>query len=484
MSQRLRLLIVEDSADDAELIIQELRLVGHEPAARRVDSEEELRAALRSGPPDVVICDWSLPGFSAPRAIALVKESGFEGPIVIVSGAMGEEHAVEAMRAGADDYVVKSNLGRLSSAVERELASRAAARSAEGRLVASEDRLRRQALIFENLNDAVVVVDLEGRILDLNPGAEVMFGRSKDEAVGQVPSFLGDSELMETAVAAVARDGRWSGEVPLRRTDGAPRVADLVLVPLKDAAGEILGTVGVLRDVTERKRSEREVTRTLEMLRESDRERRQLVSRLVAAREEEAQRIAGEIHDDPIQKLSAVALRVGMLRREVDEERRNDAIEQIQEGLDETLMRLRRMLFELSPRTLETGGLGQALREYVQFANQENATRYRLQDELTKPLDQETRTIAYRVILEALSNVRKHAAAPNAVVSITDRHGGVLCTVSDDGKGIEPEAVGVSLPGHMGTASMHQRVEMAGGWIEMESRPGLGTTVEFWLPGE
>ena len=257
MSKRLRLLIVEDSPDDAELIVQELRHAGDPPTARRVETEEELRAALRSGPPDVVICDWSVPGLSAPGAIALVKESGFEGPIVVVSGAVGEEHAVEAMRAGADDFVVKSNLGRLSAAVERELASRSASRRAEGQMVASEDRLRRQALIFENLHDAVVVVDLEGRIVDLNPGAEVMFGRSKDEAIGQVPSFLGDSQLIETAVAAVARDGRWSGEVPLRRTDGAPRVADLVLVPLKDAAGDILGTVGVLRDVTERKRSER-----------------------------------------------------------------------------------------------------------------------------------------------------------------------------------------------------------------------------------
>jgi two-component system sensor histidine kinase UhpB len=432
----------------------------------------------------VVICDWSLPGFSAPRAIDVVKEAGFDGPIVVVSGAMGEEHAVEAMRSGADDYVVKSNLGRLSPAIERELSFRAAARQAEGRLAVSEEALRRQALIFENLHDAVVVVDLEGRIVDLNPGAEVMFGRSKDEAVGRVPSFLGDSELITTAVSAVAREGRWSGEVPLRRTDGAPRVADLVLVPLKDADGRMLGTVGVLRDVTDRRRSEREMSRTLGLLRASDRERRQLVSRLVAAQEEEAQRIAGEIHDDPIQKLSAVALRVGMLRREVDEQRRSDAIEQIQEAVDETLIRLRRMLFELSPRTLETGGLGQALREYVQFANQEDATLYRLQDELTKPLDQEKRTIAYRVILEALSNVRKHAAAPNAVVSISDRHGGLLCAVSDDGKGIAPEAVGVSMPGHMGTASMRQRVEMAGGWIEMESRPGLGTTVEFWLPGD
>jgi PAS domain S-box-containing protein len=484
MAEGLRLLLVEDAPDDAQLIVEELRRGGGEPTARRVETEEELGDALRSGPWDVVICDWSLPGFSAPRAIDVVKEAGFDGPIVVVSGAMGEEHAVEAMRSGADDYVVKNNLGRLSPAIERELSFRAAARQAEGRLAVSEEALRRQALIFENLHDAVVVVDLEGRIVDLNPGAEVMFGRSKDEAVGRVPSFLGDSELITTAVSAVAREGRWSGEVPLRRTDGAPRLADLVLVPLKDADGRMLGTVGVLRDVTDRRRSEREMSRTLGLLRASDRERRQLVSRLVAAQEEEAQRIAGEIHDDPIQQLSAVSLRVGMLRKEVDEQKRTDAIVQIQEAVDETLIRLRRMLFELSPRTLETGGLGQALREYVQFANQEDATLYRLQDELTKPLDQEKRTIAYRVILEALSNVRKHAAAPTAVVSISDRHGCLLCGVSDAGNGIAPEAVGVSMPGHMGTASMRQRVELAGGWIEMESRPGLGTTVEFWLPGD
>jgi PAS domain S-box-containing protein len=609
MAVALRVLLVEDSPDDAELLMRELRRGGYDPTARRVDTEEDLRAATEAGSWDVAICDWSSPRLSATRAVQVLKEGGFEGPIIIVSGTRGEELVVEAMRSGADDYVVKGDLRRLSPAIEREVAIRTAARRAEGRLAVSEARLRslvdtipattyvvvasdsktgydteyispqitemigytpeelvrepdlwydilhpddraavlradaahltsgtplrqeyrifardgrvvwvrdqaamvtaeggrpgfsqgvlsditesktteetlrREALIFESVHDAVLILDREGRILDFNPGAELMFGYTKEEARGRVADLLSGLDLTATVLATVAREGRWSGEVPIPRHDGPPRVAELDVVPLQDATGQMLGTVGVLRDVTERKRTEEELRRTIQMLRSSDQERRQLVSRLVAAREEEARRIASEIHDDPIQKLSAASLRLGMLRKEADEKKRTETIAQVQRAIDETMNRLRRMLFELSPRTLETGGLGETLREYVQHANQEGEILFHLRDEFGADLSQEKRTIAYRVILEALSNVRKHAAAQDVTVSLADVDGGVLCSVTDDGRGIPPEEVGVSLPGHMGTASMRERVEMAGGWIEIHSVSGEGTTVEFWLPG-
>jgi signal transduction histidine kinase len=309
-----------------------------------------------------------------------------------------------------------------------------------------------------------------------------MFGFSKEAARERIPDFLAGAELTGNVLSTVAREGRWSGEIPVAHGEDEPRVAELVVVPLKDAGGEMLGTVGVLRDVTERKRSEDELRRNMDLLRAADHERRQLVSRLVAAREEEAQRIAGEIHDDPIQKLSAAALRLGMLRKDADPQKQAETIAQIRVAVDETLSSLRHMLFDLTPRTLETDGLGEALREYVEHANREGATRYDLRDRLSNDLERDNRIIAYRVTLEALSNVRKHASAAHATVSLADLEGGVRVSVTDDGKGIAPEDLGVSLPGHMGTASMHQHVEMAGGWITMKSVLGGGTTVEFWLP--
>ena len=611
MAEELRVLLIEDSADDAALLERELRRGGYEPSIRRIEHGEELRAALGSALWDAVICDWTLPGFSAPHAIEILKQEGFDGPIVIVSGTMGEAHVVEAMRAGADDYVVKGDLTRLSTALERELrevAIRTAGRRAEGRLAVSEARLRslldtipaatyvavasdgkagsttqyisrqitgmigytpeeivrepdlwfdilhpddrdavlradaahlassgsahqeyrviaregrvvwlrdeatmvpgedghpefsqgilsditdakateqtlrRQALIFDNVHDAVLIVDLEGRILDLNPGAEMMFRSSSDEVRGTVPDFLSGIEPHPRVLATVSDEGRWSGEVEVPSDDEVPRVAELIVVPLKDADGEMLGMVGVLRDVTQRKRAEEEVRRSVEQLRASDQERRQLVSRLVAAREEEARRIASEIHDDPIQKLSAAALRLGMLAKEDDPQKRAETIAQVRSAVDATLSRLRHMLFELTPRTLETDGLGEALKEYVEHANREGSTRYDLKDELRADLKVENRIIAYRVILEAMSNVRKHASAARATVSLADLDGGARFSVIDDGKGIAAENLGVSLPGHMGTASMRQHVEMAGGWITLASVPGEGTTVEFWLP--
>jgi two-component system, cell cycle sensor histidine kinase and response regulator CckA len=121
MTLPLRLLMVEDSPDDAELTLRELRLAGYEPAWRRVQSAAAMKAALTGSPWDLVISDYVLPSFSAPAALALVQASGLDLPFIIVSGAIGEETAVQAMRAGAHDYIMKNNLARLAPAIVREL---------------------------------------------------------------------------------------------------------------------------------------------------------------------------------------------------------------------------------------------------------------------------------------------------------------------------------------------------------------------------
>ena len=121
MSTPLRVLLVEDSEDDALLVLRELQREGYEPCHDRVDTAEAMSAALDDQPWDIIISDYSMPSFSMPAALEMVKGKGLDLPFIIVSGAIGEEAAVSAMRAGARDYVMKGNLARLGPAVEREL---------------------------------------------------------------------------------------------------------------------------------------------------------------------------------------------------------------------------------------------------------------------------------------------------------------------------------------------------------------------------
>jgi len=119
----IRLLLVEDSADDAALVAAEVQRDGHVPMLERVDTEKDFLVALQKHSWDAIICDYALPQFSGPEALRLLRQQGLDTPFIMVSGVCGEEAAVAMMKAGANDYIMKRNLGRLVPALERELAA-------------------------------------------------------------------------------------------------------------------------------------------------------------------------------------------------------------------------------------------------------------------------------------------------------------------------------------------------------------------------
>ncbi|MBN3926890.1 response regulator [Nostoc sp. NMS4] len=121
MSIPLRVLLVEDSEDDALLLLRELQRGDYEVTFERIDTPTAMKTAIAGQTWDIVICDYSMPTFSAPAALKQVKESGLDLPFIIVSGTIGEDTAVAAMKAGAHDYIIKGNLARLTPAVAREL---------------------------------------------------------------------------------------------------------------------------------------------------------------------------------------------------------------------------------------------------------------------------------------------------------------------------------------------------------------------------
>src|SRR5438270_13386905 len=185
MPELVRVLRVEDVADDAALIERELRRAGITGAARRVDAERAYREALRSFAPDITLTDHSLPTFGAADALRIALLEAPDTPVIVVTGSLDEETAAEYIKAGAADYVVKHHLERVGPAVMRALDLRRArteqARAEEARRQ-GEERFR---ALIEHGADAVALVSADGTVLFLSHSAEKLFGFSPSELVGR-----------------------------------------------------------------------------------------------------------------------------------------------------------------------------------------------------------------------------------------------------------------------------------------------------------
>jgi signal transduction histidine kinase len=206
-----------------------------------------------------------------------------------------------------------------------------------------------------------------------------------------------------------------------------------------------------------------------------------MAAEIVQAQERECQRIAANIHDDPIQTLTGLQMRLAVLARRSEGGELEEEIRESEEVVSYCIGRLRRLVFELYPRVLGNDeGLRPTLQQLLANAVEETGARTSLSDNTSTPPGELTRVIIYRVALEALANVRKHAHAQQVQLTLEERGGGYLLQVRDDGKGFAPEQhVGSD---HFGLLSMRERAEAAGGWLWIESHAGDGTTVEMWVP--
>jgi PAS domain S-box-containing protein len=263
-SRTLSVLIVEDSEFDARILVNLLRQGGYLPEWRRVDSGPALLTALDSGNWDVILCDHSMPGFSAPEALKLVQGTGKDIPFLIVSGGIGEDVAVAAMKSGAHDFLIKGSLARLVPAVERELreaATRAARRTAENSLRESELRYR---LVWENSADAVLLIGGDGLIRFANPAVAAIFGWEPHELIGRPLATLQPADPGSVSWLEAARQGarqRIVDAAGLRR-DGSPVDLDIAFSDLRLDEQPLFAAF--IRDITERKRTMLELQKNRE----------------------------------------------------------------------------------------------------------------------------------------------------------------------------------------------------------------------------
>jgi PAS domain S-box-containing protein len=445
--------------------------------------------------PDVALVDVRMPGGGVEAAKG-IRERSPQTSVIALSAYEDQATVLEMLRAGAVGYLVKgispveivdairrATRGQASLSIDiiggvvdelmREISARRRARDVERK---SEARFRE---LLESAPDAAVIVDSAGMIVLVNAQTEELFGYARDELLGKpverlLPESLGDRDVAHRTGYLAHPETRPMGvghELTGRRRDGTVFPADISLSAIETPEGRL--ATAFVRDITDRKRAE-ELERDLA-------DRRSLLAHLVAAGEKERARIADDIHDDSIQAMTAAGMRLQILRRSIKNPEQLKLLGEFERTIQLSIARLRHLLFELRPPVLDNDGLSAALATYLDAADDETSTQYRLDDHLKSQPSLETRTILYRIVQEALVNTRKHAQAANVTVALDERDYGYHVLVSDDGVGFVVDSA-APLPGHLGLRAMRERAALAGGWLSIDAAPGRGTTVEVWVP--
>jgi PAS domain S-box-containing protein len=491
MKKPLRVLLIEDSVEDAELLLYELRREGLDPDLERVGTPEELQLALDRKEWDLVISDYSLPNFSATYALAIIKRRCTDIPFIIVSGTIGEETAVEAMRAGAHDFVKKSHLSRLVPAIERVL--REAELRRKHRRV--EAQLKKLSRAVEQSPVTVVITDTKGDIEYVNPKFTELTGYTFKEVMGKNHSILKSDEhtpefykkLWDTITSGAV----WRGELHNRKKNGELYWEDTSISPIIDNFGKATHYIAVKEDITERKEIEQELlakTRALDVL---NKDLHNLTMEITRIEDSERKRFAKILHDDIGQQLVAIEMGISTYIRDRDSGRKATLgrLSDTNTLLRATIESIRTMSSNLHPvnpyeeELLGKKGFTHAAHCYVNNVLKPNGINAEIDiDETVEELPDDYKRRIYRVLQECLQNVMKHSGASNVVIIFRADKNTLLFSVKDDGKGLPNDDIVARARSGVGLRLMRERVKSMNGTLTVISAPGKGTEVRAEFP--
>ncbi len=462
----LRFVLLEDDAHDAELIELELARDGLDVDWQLVASEAAFKAALLPTPPDVVLADYTLPGFDGLAALKIVQKTCPDVPFIFVSGSLGEERATEALKSGATDYVVKDRLQRLPAVVRRALSEardRRERRTAEAAL--DKQRLFLTTLI-ESLPEMVYSVNADGQLTVVNRALLDTLGKKREDVIGKRLSevWLEEGVIdVEAQATSIVRSGRPSTdqERAWLSADGTIRWLMFTMVPLRDR-GTITNVVCTVRDVTAQKALEQEI---LEI---SNREQR---------------RLGSDLHDGLGQELTGLSLLMKGLEMQLAREAEQylPQVQKISDLLARAIQSTRSLARGLAPVNLERGGLTEALRHLAARCTDMyslNCT-FTVGEQKLPDLEESAATHLYRIAQEATTNAARYARATSIAIDLRTIGRKLQLSITDDGIGLSA-GLAQGSPG-MGLKIMEYRARMLGGTVNFEE-PDQGTRIVLAAP--
>ena len=492
MTTALRVLIVEDSEEDALLLVRELRRGGYEAAHQRVDSPSAVRATLERETWDLVISDYNIPGFGGLEALALVRDRGLDIPFIFVSGTISEDQAVAAMKAGASDYFAKGQLKRLLPAIEREL------REAKGRAAKRETDVRLAKLV-EHAPIGIFRSTRAGKVLSVNAALVRMLGYA-------TAADVLDLDMARDVYADPAERQRLLDEHPYtdreydemeatwKRKDGTPLHVELIGRAVRNAAGTIDSYETFVRDVTEQRRLQRELVQAQKMEAVGRlaggiaHDFNNLLTAILGSAELALEMLpAGAPEREEVDEVRKAALRAADLTRQLLAFSRQQVIvpkvlnpNDVVGGMDKMLRRLLGEDVEL--RAALASDLGAVKVDPSQLEQVVLNLAVNARDAMP---DGGTLTIETQNIELDQRYVQGHLSAepgPYVMLAVSDT--GVGMDAGTQARIFEPffttkeKGRGTGL----GLATVYGIVKQSGGWIWVYSEPGHGTTFKVYFP--
>lgn len=489
---------VEDNPMDAELVQEQILREWPQGRIERVESRATFEAVLKAGAPDLILSDFSLPSFDGLSALSVARQLSPGTPFIFLSGTIGEEVAVEALKNGAVDYVLKDRMGRLVPAIRRAIfqaEEQRKHRQAELQLQENQERIRQQASLLDKARDAICVTDLTHQVTYWNASAESLFGWPVTEAMGrdvQRLIFQHETTRHEEALRHVRSEGRWEGELRLQTKAGATVVVESRWTLVTDARGEPRSILLINTDITERKRLE--------------------VQFLRAQRMESIGTLAGGIAHDLNNVLTPILVAAQVLQTHAPKEDRV-LLETIEKSALHGASLIKQVLL------FARGAEGE--HTPLQFRHLVTEMEKLLRDTLPRSIEIHTRfdkdlllvrgdaTQLNQVLMNLCVNARdampdggtievraaNHVASEEFWRAHPEMKPGplVLLSVSDTGTGIPPDVIeriwdpffttkelgkgtGLGLSTVVGIVKGH------GGAVNVQSQPGQGTRFEVYLP--
>jgi PAS domain S-box-containing protein len=463
----LRFVLLEDNHNDAELIQLELTRNSMDVEWTHVWSRESFVEALRNDPPpQLVLADYTLPGFDGQAALKLVLQHCPDVPFIFVSGSLGEERAIEALKSGATDYVLKDRLQRLPTVVTRALTEARERRERRQAEVALEEQRLLLSTLIDSLPEIIYAIDIDSRLTVVNRALLDTLRKKREQVLGRRLSEVWEEETIveiETQATNVIRSGRplTDQERAWIAADGSVRWFTFTHVPLRDH-GTVVGVVCTVREITNQKALEQEI---LEI---SNREQR---------------RLGSDLHDGLGQELTGLSLLMKGLEMQLTREEQQYAqqMTKISDLLAHAIQSTRSLARGLAPVNLERGGLPEALKHLAARCTDMYSLECSFINGSQKlpDLEEGAATHLYRIAQEATTNAARYARAKSILIDLRTSGRKLQLSITDDGIGLSA-GLAQGRPG-MGLKIMEYRSRMLGGTIAFEE-PGQGTRIVLTAP--